>query len=146
MGSPARLSPTMRSRKLQALDFIKRFFAQWGHSPTLSEIAAALGVSKQRASGLVERLSRERQIEVVASKPRGIRLPDRSGEFSEADVLLRLQQMGVHIVGGLTEKGLPPLPELGHDPDRIEPDRKPLPGGSGDGRSGAGSIDGAEAG
>jgi SOS-response transcriptional repressor LexA len=82
----------MRSRKLQALDFIKRYFAQWGHSPTLGELAAELGVSTKRAYDLVHQLADERQIEVTAGKTRGIRLIDRAEELSEADVLLRLSR------------------------------------------------------
>jgi SOS-response transcriptional repressor LexA len=87
----------MRSRKLQALDFIKRYFAGFGQSPSLSELAAHLGVSVKRAHDLVEQLSDEEQIERVRGKTRGIRLPDRREEISEADVMVRLAQLGWHI-------------------------------------------------
>jgi SOS-response transcriptional repressor LexA len=124
----------MRSRKLQALDFIKRYYAQWGYSPSLSEIAAELGVSKKRAHGLVQQLSDDAQIRVVAGKQRGIVLPDRREEISEADVLLRLRQLGWRVAGagdrlpvgapsprpGVTEKGLTILPRLDHDDDPTE--------------------------
>ena len=126
MGEPLRLSPTMRSRKLQALTFVKRYFAIWGKSPTLSEIAAALGVSIKRAHELVEQLSDEEQLRRIRGKRRGIELIDRGEEFSEADALLRLRALGwaideeVQRVGKtqpplarpLTEKGLPDLPYL----------------------------------
>jgi SOS-response transcriptional repressor LexA len=117
-----RLKPTMRSRKLQALDFIKRYFVEWGHSPSLDEIGAALDVSKQRASALVEQLSLDKQIHVVKGKRRGIELLDRGEQLSEADMLLRLKAMGftvnpvAKIYGHpLTETGLPALPFLDHN-------------------------------
>jgi SOS-response transcriptional repressor LexA len=87
----------MRSRKLQALDFVKRYWARWGHSPTYSEIAAEIGVSSQRARELVVQLSDERQLEILRGKTRGIRLIDRREEISEADVMIRLAQLGWHI-------------------------------------------------
>jgi SOS-response transcriptional repressor LexA len=116
-----RLKPTMRSRKLQALDFIKRYYAEWGHSPSLAEIGAELGVTKQRVSSLIAQLSIDRQIEVTSGKTRGIKLVDQGEQLSEADVLLRLQQLGwrvdpaARLFGPLTEKGLPELPFLDHN-------------------------------
>jgi len=110
----------MRSRKLQALDFIKRYFAQWGHSPSLDEIGAELGVSKQRANELVGQLSLEQQIRRVSGKKRGIELVDPKEEISEADALLRLRQLGWILpetslsVRTLTETGLNDLPRLDH--------------------------------
>jgi hypothetical protein len=126
-----RLTPAMRSRKLQALDFVKRYYGRWGRGPSLSELGAALGVSKKRAHDLLHKLSDERQIEITAGKTRGIRLVDRNEELSEADVLLRISSFGWTIVRGdklilpahdlasaaigaaiaqgLTEKGLPDL-------------------------------------
>ena len=47
MGAPHRLTPTMASRKLLALDFIKGYFPKWGASPSLREIANALGATRQ---------------------------------------------------------------------------------------------------
>lgn len=140
MGEPLRLSPVMSSRKLQALNFIKRYFAQWGHSPTLSEIAAELDVSTKRAHDLVHRLAQEKMIEQISGKTRGIRLVDRGAELSEADVLVRLAGLGWTIgrdgkfilppdddeIGGalraLIEKGLHELPELDHDPEQGQPE------------------------
>ncbi len=129
MGSPARLDPppdrrlkpAMRSRKLQALDFIKQYVAKWSHSPSLGEIAAELGISKKRVHELVHQLSLERQIEIVAGKTRGIRLP-QSQPMSEADVILRLKELGFtvdykarSVQPPLTKTGLPGLPFLGHN-------------------------------
>lgn len=124
-----RLSPTMSSRKLHALDFIKRYFARWSYSPTLGELAAHLEVSTKRAHELVHQLAVEKMIEHIAGKTRGIRLIDRGEELSEADVLLRLTNMGwtigkddriieppIEASFPLTEKGLHPLPYLDHVP------------------------------
>jgi hypothetical protein len=135
-----RLTPAMSSRKLHALDFIKRYFGKWGHSPTIGEIAAELRVSRQRAHGIVHQMAVEKMIEVVAGKPRGIRLIDRAEELSETDVLLRLLADGWTVGHGdkivvppdsdpgpvarlsealaqLTRTGLSELLELDHVPD-----------------------------
>lgn len=141
-GAP-RLSPTMSSRKLLALDFIKSYFARWSHSPTLGELASHLGVSRKRAYDLVHQLSEEKMLEVVAGKTRGIRLIERGTELSETDILVRLVALGwtvgqgSHVLmppsdavaGGsvthvllqaLTTKGLPDTADLDHDPDPTE--------------------------
>lgn len=129
----------MSSRKLQALDFIKRYFLQWSHSPTLGELAAELDVSTKRAHDLVDQLAQDQMVRREAGKTRGIRLIDRAEELTEADVLLRLSAMGwtigqgsrvinppgspadaaigAAIVQGLMEKGLHALPLLDHVPD-----------------------------
>lgn len=117
----------MRSRKLQALDFVKRYFAQWGYSPSHSEIAAELDVSKKRVRELINQLARERMIDVVAGKHRGIILPE-GGEISEAEVLVRLARAGWAIscedkslmppgAAPFPKKGLLTLPFLDHKPD-----------------------------
>jgi SOS-response transcriptional repressor LexA len=116
----------MVSRKIAALDFIKRYFAEWGHSPSLAELGAALGVSKPRASELVEQLSVEKQILHTRGKRRGIALIDPAGEMSQADALLRLRALGWAIDNGgkavappsLTNPELSHLPLLDHDPAR----------------------------
>lgn len=129
MGEPVRLTPTMRSRKLQALDFIKGYFARWGQSPSLDEIGAFLGVSKQRASYFVHQLAVEQMI-TLTGKRRGIALVDRGEELTEADVLARLKRLGWRIDAErriailppeeeddvpLTKNGLTELPELDHE-------------------------------
>ncbi|HEY0116271.1 MAG TPA: hypothetical protein VGB54_11155 [Allosphingosinicella sp.] len=117
MGEHRRLKPTMASRKLQALDFIKRYFAAYGDSPSLAEIGAELGVSRQHASDLVHQLAVDQMIRHVAGKRRGIRLIDRKEEISEADALVILARQGWIVNdAGLTKSGLPMLPELDHDP------------------------------
>jgi hypothetical protein len=128
-----RLTPAMSSRKLHALDFINRYFAKWGYSPTLGELAAGIRVSRKRAHELVHQLAEAQMIQHTAGQTRGIRLMDRSEEISEAEVLARLSSMGWTIGDGariippplaaalpLTEKGLPILPILDHVPGRSE--------------------------
>lgn len=112
---PARLTAGMRSRKLQALDFIRRYYAEWGSSPSYSEIGAHLGVSKQRVQELVEKLSTDQQIRQVAGKTRGIELVERGEELSEAEVLLLAKKRGFTVFGPLTENRLSGLPHLDHD-------------------------------
>lgn len=125
-----RLSPTMVSRKLQALRFIKEYFAEFGKSPSLGEIGNALGVSRQRAAELVQQLETDKDI---VRKPggRGILLTEPALMLSRSDALLILQAAGwkVRVDGRhlglptdafgypLTDCGLPLLPELDHIPD-----------------------------
>lgn len=123
--APLRLTPTMVSRKLIALDFIKRYFAEWGASPSLDEIAASLSVSKQRANELVRQLSTEAQIRHTKGKHRGIELVEPGAAMSQAEALLRLRELGwrVHndvkaVDPPLTNIELPNLPLLDHDPAR----------------------------
>ncbi len=142
-GGPKRLTRVMSSRRLQALDFIKRYYLEWSQSPTLGEISAELGVSAKRAHELVDQLVSQRLIERVPGKTRGIRLIDPGEELSEADVLVRLAGLGWTIGLGervlrppdapglahqlsetllhtLTEKGLRALPRLDHDPSDLD--------------------------
>lgn len=102
-----RLTPTMRSRKLQALDVIKRYFATWGGSPSLSEVAAELGVSRQRVNQLIHRLERDGLIAHTRGVPRSLRLVP----IGTNDALSRTQ--------------LPGLPRLDHKPagDRVGDNR-----------------------
>jgi hypothetical protein len=95
----------MRSRKLQALDFIRRYFAKWGQSPSYGEIAAELGVSKQRASDLVHDLAVDKMVEHVTGRARGIRLVDRGEEISEAEAMAKLRQLGWTIDGDAMSVG-----------------------------------------
>ncbi len=131
MNAKYRLKPTMVSRKIQALRFIKEFYAEWGSSPSLEEIGAALGVSRQRAHALVCKLDADR---AIMRRPgnRGILLPDPALMMSRSDALLLLQASGWKVsvdganvgmpacdVWPLTESGLPLIPELDHIPDTV---------------------------
>jgi hypothetical protein len=123
-GDGHRLTPAMSSRKLQALAFIKRYFVDWGYSPTLGEIGAGLSVSRKRAHELVEALADDGMITVTPGKTRGIHLVDRTEELTEHDVLTRLLAEGWTIGDGsriilppgqgVTENGLFLLPLLDH--------------------------------
>jgi len=118
MGAPpaTRLTPEMRSRKLVALDFIRRYFAKWGASPSYEEVAAGLGVSKQRAGEIIHQLAVDQMIRRVAGKRRGIALIDRADEISEAEALVILARQGWTIgdAAALTKNGLHGLPHLDH--------------------------------
>jgi SOS-response transcriptional repressor LexA len=107
MGEPLRLTPTMSSRKVQALDFIKRYFAEWGRSPSLGEIGAALGVSRQRAHELVAQLKSEAYIRNTAGQRRGLRLVDPKQEMSVADALLVLSEAGWKVFNDVQFVALP---------------------------------------
>lgn len=56
------------------LKLIRSSISSRGYGPTLSEIATAAGVSKRTARLYLERLARDRKIEVDAGVARGIRL------------------------------------------------------------------------
>lgn len=118
-----RLSPTRRSRKLIALDFIRRYFIAFGKSPSLEEIAGELEVSKPRIGELLDALVQDGSIERTPGQTRGIRLIDRTEELSEAEVLARLSGMGWQVNDPdrvlqppLTETGLNNLPLLDDKP------------------------------
>jgi SOS-response transcriptional repressor LexA len=97
----------MSSRKVQALDFIKRYFAEWGRSPSLGEIGAGLGVSRQRAHELVAQLTAEAYIRNTVGQRRGLRLVDPKQEVSVADALLVLQREGWKVFNDVQFVALP---------------------------------------
>lgn len=126
MNAPPRLSPSASSRKLQALDAIKRYYAQWGHSPTLGELSALLGISAKRAHDLVHQLAVSKMIEHQRGKARGIRLLDPLDGLSEADVLVMLARRGwvVGKAGRILDPDLGtvfPVPEGPLPPDLSAP-------------------------
>lgn len=99
MGAPLRLTPTMCSRKLQALGFIRAYLARHAVSPSLSEIGAGVGASRQRAHWYVKQLEADGHILRTPGEPRSIRLaaPVATGAGR-----------------ALTDMGLPMLPALLH--------------------------------
>ena len=116
------------------LDFVKRYYAQWGESPSLGEISAELGVTKQSAHELVGRLVDTGHLRREAGKRRGLELVEAGAGFSQGDALLRLRDMGWKIdndamtVGqvqppleidreALTKTRLHGLPFLDHEAD-----------------------------
>lgn len=90
-------SPTASNRRVNALEFIKRYFVMHGSSPSLREIAAAIGTSAQRVSGILGDL--EQQGHILRGKGRrSIRLPDRSDEISESDLVLLARRRGLLVI------------------------------------------------
>lgn len=67
-----RLTPTMVSRKLQLLDFIRAFYAAHGVGPTITEMANALDCVRSRVQEAVRKLEREQLVNRQPGKTRGI--------------------------------------------------------------------------
>ena len=124
MASQLRLSPTSSSLKRLALEFIKRYWAEFGGSPSYGEIAAALVTNRERVRVIVHQLHREGMVRLTGGR-RGIMLPDLAENFSESDALRRLRDLGwTHELGRLyppqrllTNSTIPLLSELRHIPD-----------------------------
>lgn len=114
-----RLTPTRASRKLAALEFIKRYWAARGASPSYSEIANALGITKKDVHRIVHELD-ECGLVILTDRPaRKIDLPEPSAHFSIGDALVLLQREGFTIIGDggdpdrpVTLAGLPLVAEL----------------------------------
>lgn len=112
----------MASRKLQVLDFAKRYVTRWGRSPSYGEIAGELGIGRERVKQHVRRLVDEGLIVRETGTRRGISFPDLAGHISEADALQVLKDAGYGVLlqaafPPCTFPTLPPLPELEHIPD-----------------------------
>jgi SOS-response transcriptional repressor LexA len=101
------LSPTMASRKLQALAFIEFYFATHRTGPSIGEISAMLDCSRQRAHDLVRTLEREGRIKRTANTRRSIRPIS-----AEEDALRQLKAAGYV----LTNPGLRGRFDLDHIP------------------------------
>ena len=121
MADTPRLSPTMVSRKLLILDFIRRYIAQWRQGPSLGEIAADQGISRQNAQKHVKTLAREGVI-LRRPGPRGIALPETgqeakaqlraAGEQVDEDALRAVPASALEV----TDWQLRLIPELSHIP------------------------------
>lgn len=119
--APFALTSTRASRKLAALRFIKRYWAEHGASPSYGEIAAALNVSVTRVHKLVRQLTSEGRIVRLAGAHRGIALPERVEQLSEGDALMLLRELGWKVdedvlCPPVTNRRLQPLPPLDHIP------------------------------
>jgi hypothetical protein len=126
MNAPVRLTPTMTSRKLLALGFVRRYISEHGGSPTYGEIGEGVGVSRERARDLVRSLVRDGKLERESGAKRGIRLPmpDGVADIDGAIALLRArgfkvdeEGLGLAAAVPFTSAPLPMLPELEHIPD-----------------------------
>lgn len=123
MGVDLPLSATRSSRKLAALEFIKRHFAERGAPPSFSEIGAGLGVSRKRASVIAHQLAADKMILLTPRKRRGISLPNRAVHISLGDARPLREEGWVINRGALrldmpvTNLNLPLIPDLDHIPD-----------------------------
>lgn len=89
MRAELRLTPAAASRKLQVLEFIRRYLTDWGCSPSLGEIANALDISRTRARQHVKRLVAEGRLVRGAGRERNLRLPPEEMSAVEAVRVLR---------------------------------------------------------
>lgn len=88
--TPEKLSPVMNSRKLQALEFIQRYYIE------------------TRVQALIRVLERDGLVRRVRGKSRGIMLIGHAKHISDLDALLQLQRRGWTINQGRMEL-VPPL-------------------------------------
>lgn len=82
---PPRLRPEMASLRLLVLDFVRQYFARWGHSPSYGEIAHGLGCDRDRVRQAVKRMVKAGQL-LRRPGPRGLALPVQQ---EDAAALLR---------------------------------------------------------
>jgi SOS-response transcriptional repressor LexA len=94
---PLRPTSTASNRRVNALEFIRRYFVAHGASPSLREIAAAIGTSVQRVSAIVHDLEQTGDI-LRGIGRRSIRLPDRTDELSESELVLLARRRGLLII------------------------------------------------
>lgn len=101
-------SPIASSRRVNALEFIRRYFVTYGSSPSLREIGAAIGASAQRVCGILGDL--EQQGHILRGKGRrSIRLPDRTDELSESDLVLLARRRGLLVIRDSMIASAPPI-------------------------------------
>lgn len=122
-----RLSPVMRSRKLQIYEFICAFFAARGEGPTISEMCAAAGhCARSRVQDAIRKLEREQLIHRVPGKMRGItpigthhvairQLEALGYIVNYGAPLIDIDEDGALVITGGTKAGLPPAPARAHD-------------------------------
>lgn len=94
MSAPLRLSPTSASRVVLALEFVRRYFLNFGRSPSFGEIAAELDVPIQRISAIIRQLEEDGEVLRTPGRRRGLRLPDRLDELADSEVMLLLKRRG----------------------------------------------------
>lgn len=104
-----RLTPTMVSRKLQLLDFIRAFYSAHGVGPTITEMANAVQCARSRVQDAVRKLEREQLINRQPGKPRGI-TPISGHE----EAIRQLEAVG-YIVNPGRQELLAPIPLLDLD-------------------------------
>lgn len=112
-GASMRLTPEMVSRKLLALHFVRTYLARHGVGPSLGEIGAGVGVSRQRAQWYVKQLEAGGYVTRTPRAPRSIRLAARAELGAHAGVAGQ-GGAGAGEARALTHMGLPMLPTLLH--------------------------------
>lgn len=120
MNVPARLAPTMVSRKLLVLNFVKTYWARHGASPSYGEIGEGVGCNRSRVKDAVRKLVAEGRLLQTPGQARSLRLPPGEAVISEADALLALRAAGWRVNGDalghdVTKTALPRLPFLDQD-------------------------------
>ena len=97
--SPTSLRPTSvaSNRRVNALEFIRRYFVERGASPSLREIGDAIGTTPQGACGIVHQLAARGDI-LRGQGRRSIRLPDRADELSDSELVLLARRRGMLII------------------------------------------------
>lgn len=105
-----RLTPTMVSRKLQLLDFIRAFYATHGVGPTITEMANALNCVRSRVQEAVRKLEREQLVSRQPGKTRGI-TPISGHE----EAIRKLEAIGYIVNPGRMELTAPAQPLLDLD-------------------------------
>ncbi|OOZ39716.1 repressor LexA [Solemya pervernicosa gill symbiont] len=95
----------------KTLDFIRDFIAREDHAPTLSEIAAGIGIqSKGVVHRYVQALSDAGEIELLAGRHRGIQLVAQGGEKG-VETAVTLPLLG-KIAAGLPIEAIPDQNEI----------------------------------
>lgn len=118
------------SRKAQAYAFIRHYIMTMGHSPSIGDVAKALGVGPTRAKALVHQLSKEKAIERAPGAQRAISIP---GLF-DALVKDRLRRDGwrvdredIELFTACPQGHLPLVAILEHIPDHVAGDHHAEP-------------------
>jgi SOS-response transcriptional repressor LexA len=93
------LVPVRSSRKAEALAYITEHLRTKGHSPSMQDIADALGVGKTRAKTLVHQLATQNMIKRAPGSQRAISVP---GLFDQL-VAEKLRSEGWIVDEDLTE-------------------------------------------
>jgi SOS-response transcriptional repressor LexA len=89
-----RLTSISNCRRILAMEFIRRYFRDFGTSPSFGEIAAAVSIPVQRVGRLLQPLVDNGELLHTPGKPRSLRLPDRAEELSDAEIALVLLRRG----------------------------------------------------
>ena len=116
-GHDNRLRPDMVSFRVLVLRFVRRYFTDYGLSPSQGEITRALDVSRSRVREAIRSLTDDGLLLRVPGE-RGLRLPD------ERDAALRtLRELGYQVEEGrVTDPLVRPLSALHQHPELDYPD------------------------